>query len=136
MAVYNFSVLEGKKNMAAVPLPPFRKLIAGQVLVASLVVIGAEWFWPGTGLSAFWGGVIAIVPQIFFALLVFRHRGARKVQQAVQLLLLGAAVKFGLTFALFVVVFALVQPSNPISLLCAYIAVISVHWLAPTLMRS
>jgi len=42
---------------------------------------------------------------------------------------LAEGIKFGLTVVLFVAVFVLVQPSNPISLLSTYAAVVLLHWL-------
>jgi len=121
--------------MAALPLPPVKRLLITQALAGLLVALTAEIFWAGSGLSALVGGAIALIPQAVFSLLTFKFRGARRINDTVQLLMIGATLKFGLTVVLFALVFIGVQPSNPISLLCAYIAVLSVHWLAPWLMQ-
>ena len=122
--------------MAAIPLPPYRKLLLIQLLVTLLLALGFELLWTGTGPSALLGGFLALLPQALFAFLMFRHRGARRVGQAVQQMLMAEMMKFGLTVVLFALVFIGVQPSNPISLLCAYSVVLMVHWLAPWLMRT
>lgn len=122
--------------MAAIPLPPYRKLLLIQLLVTLLLALGFEFLWTGTGFSALLGGLLALLPQALFAFMMFRHRGARRVGQAVQQMLLAEMMKFGLTVVLFALVFIGVQPSNPISLLCAYSVVLMVHWLAPWLMRT
>ena len=121
--------------MAAVPQPPVKRLLLAQLLMALLVTGGAGLIKASAALDALFGGLIAILPQLVFTLLAFRYRGARRINQGVQLLMIGATVKFGLTVVLFAGVFIGVQPSNPIFLLCAYIAVLSVHWLAPWLMQ-
>ena len=121
--------------MAALPLPPVKRLLIVQALASLLAGLIAEIFWVGSGISALIGGAIALIPQVVFSLLTFKFRGARRINDTVQLLMIGATLKFGLTVVLFALVFIGVQPSNPISLLCAYIAVLSVHWLAPWLMQ-
>jgi len=121
--------------MAALPLPPFKRLLFVQGIVTLATALVIEVFWPSNGISALLGGLIALVPQSVFSLLAFKHQGARRINDTVQLLMVGATLKFGLTVVLFALVFIGVQPSNPISLLSAYIAVLSVHWLAPWLMQ-
>ncbi|SFC31856.1 ATP synthase protein I [Marinospirillum celere] len=121
--------------MAAVPLPPVKRLLLAQLLVSLLAALIAGLINPSSALDALLGGLIALIPQLVFSSLTFRYRGARKIGASVQLLLVGATLKFGLTVVLFALVFIGVQPSNPISLLCAYIAVLSVHWLAPWLLQ-
>lgn len=121
--------------MAALPLPPVKRLLMAQALVSLLAGLIAEVFWAGSGFSALLGGMVALLPQSAFSLLTFKYRGARRITDTVQLLMIGATLKFGLTVVLFALVFIGVQPSNPISLLCAYIAVLSVHWLAPWLLQ-
>lgn len=121
--------------MAAIPLPPFKRLLFVQGTVTLAAALLTEVIWPSSGFSALLGGLIAWLPQIIFSLLAFKYQGARRINSTLQLLMLGATLKFGLTVVLFALVFVGVQPSNPISLLCAYIAVLSVHWFAPWLMQ-
>lgn len=122
--------------MAAVPLPPYKRLLMIQALAVVLVSLVAELIKDDAGISALLGGLIAFVPHAAFSAMMFRHRGARRVNQAVQLMFMAEMVKLGLTVVLFALVFIGVQPSNPISLLCAYTVVLMVHWLAPWLMRT
>ncbi len=121
--------------MAEIPLPPYRKLLGFQLLVLGVLALLLEWAWSGSGFSALLGGLIAWIPQSVFAWMVFRHRGARRMNQSVRDLMLGEGLKLGLTFVLFIVVFVGVQPSNPISLICAYSVVLLLHWLAPWLLK-
>ncbi|MBE0505149.1 MAG: ATP synthase subunit I [Marinospirillum sp.] len=122
--------------MAAVPLPPYKRLLMMQAAAVVLVSLLAELISKNAGVSALLGGLIAFIPHAAFSGLMFRHRGARRVNQAVQLMFMAEMVKLGLTVVLFALVFIGVQPSNPISLLCAYTVVLMVHWLAPWLMQT
>ncbi|SFX40045.1 ATP synthase subunit I [Marinospirillum alkaliphilum] len=122
--------------MADLPLPPYKKLLLLQLLTALVLALLLEVSWKGSGLSALWGGMIALLPQAVFAYVMFRHRGARRIGKAVQQMFMAELLKFGLTVVLFVLVFVAVQPSNPISLLIAYSVVLMAHWLAPWLMQS
>ncbi|WP_417339039.1 ATP synthase subunit I [Halomonas kashgarensis] len=87
------------------------------------------------GLKAvFMGALVAFLPHLFF---VYRMgwlrnspaRGNRSVQ-----LFRAEAGKFGLTVALFVLVFVTAPPSNPALFFYAYVAVVLTHWLTPWLM--
>lgn len=85
--------------------------------------------------SAFSGALVSVIPCFYFAWQFSRVYSARASQGSVGTLYRAAAGKFGLTVALFAVVFALVPPSNPASFFCAYVATSLAHWLAPWLLR-
>ncbi|WP_447956792.1 ATP synthase subunit I [Vreelandella sp. EE7] len=87
---------------------------------------------PGGAISVALGSLVAIVPYAFFIkrMGVFSKRQKRNATQ----LMRAEAGKFGLTVALFTLVFVAVPPSNPTLFFSAYVAVISTHWLAPWLM--
>ncbi len=121
--------------MASIPLPPYRRLLLAQVFLTLGLTLLASLVFPQALEAVFLGGLIAVVPQGTFFALAYRHRGARQMQRNVQKLFAAEAVKFGLTVVLFALAFGLVQPSNPIFLLITYIAVVSMHWLAPRLLQ-
>ncbi|MDD2722485.1 MAG: ATP synthase subunit I [Methylovulum sp.] len=92
--------------------------------VVSLAVMG-EW---QKATSFTYGGLIAFLPNLFFAIQIHKATGkeARKILNAFYL---GEVGKWVLTVILFVVVFNL--PNIEIfSLLCAYALAISVFWFA------
>lgn len=121
--------------MAALPKPPLASLLIKHLALAALFCLLATIIWPASLLSALLGASLAIIPQLVFTLMVFHYRGARQQKKFQQMLFLAAAVKLGLTVVLFSLVFLLVQPSNPISLLCTYIAVVLINWLNPWLIK-
>ncbi len=115
--------------MAKLPRPPlskwFVKQFIGVILICSLALI----IWPSSLLEIVTGAMIAYIPQQLFSYLVFMYQGARQQANLVKMFFVAEGVKFGLTVVLFVLAFILVQPSNPISLLSTYAAVILLSWL-------
>lgn len=121
--------------MAKLPRPPLASLFIKQLLLAILVSGIAISIWPNSVLGVILGAVIAYFPQLIFSYLVFMYQGARQQTNLIKMLFVAQGVKFGLTVVLFVLVFVLVQPSNPISLLSTYAAVVFLNWLNPWLMK-
>ena len=90
---------------------------------------------PAALLSALTGGLVCLVPQLYFVWRLGGVRGGRRARQYVANFYRAEAGKFGLTVALFVMVFVTVPPSNPIFFFSAYVAAQFMHWLAPWLLR-
>ncbi|MGM0701874.1 MAG: ATP synthase subunit I [Pseudomonadota bacterium] len=89
---------------------------------------------PGAA-SALLGGLTCLIPSLYFAWRVGSMGGGRQAGRFVANVYRAEAGKFGLTVALFAVVFVAVPPSNPIFFFVAYVAVLFTHWLAPWLVR-
>ncbi|MBD3897016.1 ATP synthase subunit I [Halomonas sp. ML-15] len=104
----------------------------------SMAVIGLLALW-GAGLgamhSALLGGGVALLPTIYFLWRGLRVRGGRRPRTSVFNFYQAAVGKFGLTVALFVMVFVAAPPSNPTFFFIAYVAAHSMHWLTPWLLR-
>ncbi|MFW3614765.1 ATP synthase subunit I [Billgrantia antri] len=86
-------------------------------------------------LSALMGGLVGLIPSLYFAWRIGSVRGGRQASRFVSNLYRAEAGKFGLTVALLAAVFAAVPPSNPIFFFVAYVAVLFTHWLAPWFKR-
>lgn len=86
-------------------------------------------------LSALLGGLVALLPTLYFVWRGQRVRDGRRPRISVMNLYQAAMGKFGLTVALFVIVFIVVPPSNPIFFFVAYVAAQLMHWLTPWLLR-
>ena len=115
--------------MAKLPRPPLFKLFFKQFIALVFICGVAVIIWPESLLDALLGSFIAFIPQVVFGYLVFMYQGARQQQNQIKMMFLAEGIKFGLTVVLFVAVLVLVQPSNPISLLSTYAAVVLLHWL-------
>ncbi len=107
----------------------FSRLFLAQGLATLLVALLGLWQVGVQGaVSALMGGLVSLLPSLYF---VWRglHRGRRDVMGFYQ----AAAGKFGLTVALFVIVFVTVPPSNPALFFVAYVVAQLMHWLGPWL---
>lgn len=87
---------------------------------------------PGV-VSVFKGALVALLPHAFFIQRMGIFSAKRRSSGAMDLFRAEAG-KFGLTVALFSLVFVVAPPSNPAFFFCAYVAVVLTHWLAPWLM--
>ncbi|MCK2185008.1 ATP synthase subunit I [Halomonas getboli] len=121
---------------ARIKRPSVRRLLLVQFATVCLAgLIGAGAAGVGGALSAVLGGAVAFLPNAFFAWRVFQYQGARHTRNIVNGFYRAEAGKFGLTAALFTLVFIAVPPSNPAFFFGAYVVTLFVHWLGPWLLR-
>lgn len=119
---------------AALKRPKLRRVVILQGLVAvMLTVISFMLAGYEAALAALSGCIVCLVPSLYFAWRMFRVKSG--YAHITRSLYTAGAGKFGLTVALFSLVFATVPPSNPTLFFCAYVATSFVHWLAPWLLR-
>ncbi|XKE45529.1 F0F1 ATP synthase subunit I [Halomonas organivorans] len=121
---------------ARIKRPSVRRLLLVQSAAVCLVTAFGAWSggYPDA-LSALLGGLVAFLPNAYFAWRVFRYQGARYSRKIVNSFYRAEAGKFGLTAALFTLVFITVPPSNPAFFFGAYVVTLFVHWLGPWLLR-
>lgn len=77
--------------------------------------------------SVLCGGLIAILPQAYFAARTFRWRGAQSAQAMARSSYGGVVGKFIFSAAGFAVVFALLRPINGLAVFAAYIAMLLIQ---------
>jgi len=120
---------------------PFHRLAVFPLLLAQLLVLliaaAVLCGWLGTvaGYSGLCGGLIAWLPNLYFAHKTFRFGGARAAQAIVRSFYAGEAGKLFLTAALFALTFAGVKPLNAAALFGVFALTLGVGWLAPLLIR-
>jgi ATP synthase protein I len=82
------------------------------------------------------GGLVAIVPQAYFAVLAFRWRGARSARAIARSSYAGELGKFLLSVAGFALVFAVVRPIDGLAVFVGYLAMLAIQltgtWLLLT----
>ncbi|QTF92796.1 ATP synthase subunit I [Halomonas sp. BM-2019] len=114
----------------------FTRLFLAQGLAVLLVALLGLWRAGAPGaVSALLGGLVSLLPSLYFVWRGLRSRGGKRVRVNVLNLYQAAMGKFGLTVVLFVMVFVTVPPSNPALFFGAYVAAQLMHWLTPWLMR-
>ena len=77
--------------------------------------------------SVFAGGLIAIVPQAYFAVLAFRWHGARSATAIARSSYVGQAGKFLLSIAGFAVVFAALRPLDGPAVFAGYMVMLAIQ---------
>jgi len=108
------------------------KLLLIWQLAISVMVGAAGLVWGfSAALGAFAGGIIVWLPNCYFALRAFRHRGARAARQIVRSFYAGFAGKLVLTVALFVAVFAGLKPLHAPAVFAGFLIVQAMNWVVP-----
>jgi ATP synthase protein I len=108
---------------ATIVKAPTRYLASVQAVTAVLLAGSSLLAGPVLAYSVLLGGLISLVPSTGFAILVFRHSGARAVGAIVRNALLGELMKLGLIGAGFALVFVLVDPLHVIGLFTGFVLV-------------
>ena len=117
-------------------LPVFQVLIAQLVVVILISAVLLVWFGWNSGYSGFLGGVIAWLPNLYFAQKAFRYSGARAARDILKSFYAGEAGKFVLTAVLFALVFVGVKPLDARAVFAVFILTQMVSWFAPLLIKA
>lgn len=111
---------------------PFHRTPAFPVLLLQLIVTVAValvlWVFRGwiAGYSGLLGGLVALIPNCYFAFRVYRYSGARSARAIVGEIYSGEAGKLILTAVLFIAVWLGVQPLDVLSVFTGYLAVLAI----------
>ena len=112
---------------AEIARPPVHRITLAQLAVlvpACLLLLALDKVQAYSVLS---GGLIAIVPQAYFAALAFRWRGARSARAIAQASYAGEIGKFFLSVAGFAVVFAVLRPIDGLAVFAGYLAMLALQ---------
>ncbi|WP_192035706.1 ATP synthase subunit I [Halomonas sp. YLGW01] len=111
--------------------PPIARLLVIQGLILAAIglvtalIAGIE-----NGKAALVGSGVATLPGAYFAVRAFRVQGGSRARAVARGLYRAEAGKFGLTVALFTLVFLTVPLSNHALFFSAYVVTLIAHWLA------
>ena len=121
---------------AEIARPPVHRITLAQLgLLVPLCLLLLAWD-KVVAYSVFSGGLIAIVPQAYFATLAFRWRGARSAGAIARSSYAGEIGKFFLSVAGFAAVFAVLRPINGLAVFAGYLVMLAIQiigsWLLLT----
>ena len=102
--------------------------LAGLVLACLLLINSLE-----VAYSALLGAGCCLLPNLYLALRVFNFSNGRSAQSTLRAFYVGAAGKFVVTAALFIVAFRFVSPLNAPAMFGGFIVVQAVNWATPLL---
>lgn len=109
---------------AEIARPPVHRITLVQLALLVLLCLGLLAVDRVVAYSALGGGLIAIVPQAYFAALAFRWRGARSAGAIARSSYAGEVGKFVLSIAGFALVFAIVRPIHAPAVFAGYLAML------------
>ncbi|MES2819328.1 MAG: F0F1 ATP synthase subunit I [Pseudomonadota bacterium] len=122
-------------------LPLYRLAVFPLLLVQLAVLLLAAGILYGmrgtvSGYSGLCGGLIAWLPNLYFAHKAFRFSGARAAQSIVRSFYAGEAGKLILTAVLFALTFAGVKPLEALAVFGVFVLTQGVNWFTPLLMKT
>lgn len=108
--------------------PPIFKIFCTQ-LAATLLISAIYYFTSGkvSAYSAFLGGAIFIVPQVYFSLKAFMYTGARAIDKIVISFYKGESAKIILIVIGFGLVFSFVRPLDYFALYSTFIVLLLIN---------
>lgn len=114
----------------------FPRLLATQFLVTVVMTSLLWWFADNTmAYSALLGGLVCIIPGAAFALQAFKYKGAQAAKKIMMRFYWGEALKLGLTFILFTLIFVFV-PIDALPFFITFIATQMIYWFAPFILKT
>ena len=110
--------------MSSIRMPPVSRIIGTQFLFL-LILAGTAFAFLGTvsAYSVLLGGAITIDPNAYFASKVFRHTGARAMEQVVRSAYLGEIIKLALVGVGFALAYIFVRPLQVAALMAGFLLV-------------
>lgn len=103
-----------------------------------LAVSGILWLLLGrnAAVSLLWGGFLSLLPNVYFARVLFRYHGAQAAKKIVTCFYQGELVKLLLTAGLFALTFKFMNNVIPSYLFAGLIGAQLMIWFAPLLFNN
>ena len=121
---------------AEIARPPVHRITLAQLAILVTVCIPLFAYDSTVAWSLVAGGLVAIIPQAYFAMLAFRWRGARSARAIARSSYAGETGKFLLSVAGFAVVFATVRPISGLAVFAGYMAMLVIQIIGSWLLLS
>ena len=121
---------------AEIARPPVHRITLAQLATLTLLCLPLLAYDQVVAWSLAAGGLIAIIPQAYFARLAFRWRGANSARAVARSSYAGEIGKFMLSIAGFAVVFATVRPISGLAVFAGYLAMLAIQIIGSWLLLS
>ncbi len=121
---------------AEIARPPVHRITLAQLATLTLLCLPLLAYDQVVAWSLAAGGLIAIIPQAYFARLAFRWRGAKSARAVARSSYAGEIGKFMLSVAGFAVVFATVRPISGLAVFAGYLAMLAIQIIGSWLLLS
>ena len=121
---------------AKIARPPVHRITLTQLAVLTFLCLALLAYNEVVAWSVAAGGLVAVIPQAYFAHLAFRWRGAKSARDMARASYAGEIGKFMLSVAGFAVVFAAIRPIDGLAVFAGYLAMLTIQiigsWLLLT----
>ena len=121
---------------AEIARPPVHRITLAQLATLTLLCLPLLAYDQVVAWSLAAGGLIAIIPQAYFARLAFRWRGAKSARAVARSSYAGEIGKFMLSVAGFAVVFATGRPISGVAVFAGYLAMLAIQIIGSWLLLS
>ena len=121
---------------AEIARPPVHRITLAQSATLTIVCLLFMAYDPVIAWSLAAGGLVAVIPQAYFAHLAFRWRGAKSARAMARSSYAGEIGKFMLSVAGFAVVFAAVRPIDGLSVFIGYLVMLAIQIIGSWLLLS
>lgn len=121
---------------AEIARPPVHRITLAQLVTLLIVCIPLFAYDTTVAWSLAAGGLVAIIPQAYFAMLAFRWRGASSARAIARSSYAGETGKFLLSVAGFAVVFATVRPISGLAVFTGYLVMLAIQIIGSWLLLS
>ena len=121
---------------AEIARPPVHRITLAQLATLTTVCLLFMAHDPVIAWSLAAGGLVAVIPQAYFAHLAFRWRGAKSARAMARSSYAGEIGKFMLSVAGFAVVFAAVRPIDGLSVFIGYLVMLAIQIIGSWLLLS
>ena len=121
---------------AEIARPPVHRITLAQLATLTLLCLPLLAYDQVVAWSLAAGGLIAIIPQAYFARLAFRWRGAKSARAVARSSYAGEIGKFMLSVAGFADVFATVRPISGLAVFAGYLAMLAIQIIGSWLLLS
>lgn len=124
-----------KAQHTGIPRPPVYRITLVQTVVLAVVAALLWLAWPAGAFALFWGGMIEVLPRLYFGIYAFRFVGASQMRQVMASLRRGQIGKFILVVIMFSGLFAFDKSIAPAAVFLGYLVswllgmVLSARWL-------
>ena len=106
-------------------------------MMLTLVISSGYYFFSGSiaAYSSFLGGVIFIIPQLYFGIKAFMYSGAQSIQNIVVNFYKGESSKIIIIAVSFALVFKFIKPIDYLALYSTFFSVLLINCFSPLLLE-
>ena len=119
---------------AKIKRPPVYRVTVVQLAALAILYVALLAVNKVLASSVLWGGLIAILPQAYFAAQVFSRSGARSAQAVAHASYKGVVGKFIFSAAGFAAVFATLRPIDGLGVFAGYIVLLVIQFIGSWLL--